>query len=205
MKTRDRILSTALELYNENTYSSVSTRTIAQKLNISGGNLHYHFTHSEDIITELFGQLETTMDALMISLKNKEDKNLETIFEFIESAFEVFYNYRFILLNFNEILSTVPEIEQSYQELQKRRKYEFLNIFKHLQKNAIFSTDIPDSFLENLITQIFILGDFWMIHNKFGEKFNKEESLHHYLKIFTQLFFGVLSENNKEEFLKKYR
>lgn len=203
MKTKDRILATALELYNENSFAAISTRTIAKKLNMSGGNLHYHFKHSEDIITELFDKLKAEMDLLMEDFSKKEIKDLSVFFDFAENAHEIFYKYRFIFLNFNEILRSVPSIEKTYSELEKRRMSEFLKIFKNLQEQEIFEMNIPGFFWENLVTQIFIVGDYWMLHNTFTLKLSKEDSLQHYLKVFMQLFYGVLKEDHKKSFLTK--
>jgi len=62
MNTKEKILSKALELFNEKGYNNITTRHIAAELAISAGNLHYHFKHSEDIIKILFDELTLKMD-----------------------------------------------------------------------------------------------------------------------------------------------
>lgn len=56
MKTRKRILDAALELFNRQGYSAVSTHHIAAACGISPGNLYYHFRNKEDIVRVLFSQ-----------------------------------------------------------------------------------------------------------------------------------------------------
>ena len=46
MKLREKIISKAIELFNERGISSTSPNQIAAALNISPGNLTYHFTAS---------------------------------------------------------------------------------------------------------------------------------------------------------------
>lgn len=43
MKTRDRIVSTALSLFNETGYGAVTTALLAERLGMAEGNLWYHF------------------------------------------------------------------------------------------------------------------------------------------------------------------
>ena len=61
MKTRDRILHTSLALFNEEGEATTTTIDIANELNISPGNLYYHFTAKDQIIAALFQQYEQAM------------------------------------------------------------------------------------------------------------------------------------------------
>ena len=58
VKTRDRILQTALALFNEEGEENVSTVDIAAVMGISPGNLYYHFKGKEAIIAGLFEGFE---------------------------------------------------------------------------------------------------------------------------------------------------
>jgi AcrR family transcriptional regulator len=54
MKTAERILITALDIFNQQGENNVSSVEIAMELNISPGNLYYHFKGKEVIVAELF-------------------------------------------------------------------------------------------------------------------------------------------------------
>ena len=58
LKTKDRILQISLQLFNERGERSVTTNHIAAELNMSPGNLYYHFRNKSEIIKELMEQYQ---------------------------------------------------------------------------------------------------------------------------------------------------
>ncbi|MFH0781387.1 MAG: TetR/AcrR family transcriptional regulator [Pseudomonadota bacterium] len=58
MKTRDKIIDTAIRLFNEQGSKAISTNHIAAATGISPGNLYYHFRNKEDIIRAIFEQMD---------------------------------------------------------------------------------------------------------------------------------------------------
>ncbi|MDR2236344.1 MAG: TetR/AcrR family transcriptional regulator [Chryseobacterium sp.] len=204
MKTRDKILQKALQLFNEKGYNNITTRHIAAELNISPGNLHYHFKHSEDIVKILFSDLILKMDEVLNGMKKEENRTLEDLYQFTWSTYEIFYSFRFIFMNFVDILKEIPEVESQYESVNFSRREEFHMIFKGLQEGGVFKKNIPDFILNSLTTQIFIIADNWITHNSLAYKLEKEEAIPFYALIQMNLFYPLLNEEQQKLYEEKY-
>ena len=204
MKTKDKILSKALELFNDKGYNNITTRHIAAELGISVGNLHYHFRHSEDIIKILFAELTLKMDELLNEMKKRENKTLDDLYQFTYSTCRIFYSYRFIFINFIDILNQIPEIESRYEGINFSRKEEFQLIFSDLQKNHIFQKDVPHFIVDCLTEQIFIIADNWLTHNRLILKLNPAEAIQHYTLLQMNLFYPLLNKEQQKLYEQQY-
>jgi AcrR family transcriptional regulator len=67
INTRERILQTSLALFNAQGLAAVSTHRIAAELEISPGNLHYHFKAKQLIVDRLFRRFEEQLELLNAS------------------------------------------------------------------------------------------------------------------------------------------
>ncbi len=91
MKTKERILVTSIELFNRNGVTAITTNHIAKAMEISPGNLYFHYDNKEEILVELFKRMSKDTYAIW---RPKSIKNL-TPLKFIEENFEVYWKYRF--------------------------------------------------------------------------------------------------------------
>ena len=117
-KTRDRILSASLDLFNQEGVAGVSTHRIAAELGISPGNLHYHFRTKELIVTGLFRRFE---DQLAPCIDAHASVNaLDDLWLSLHLTFEVIDRYRFIFRDIDQLLNDYPALERRARALTGR-------------------------------------------------------------------------------------
>ncbi|HED09125.1 MAG TPA: TetR/AcrR family transcriptional regulator, partial [Caldithrix abyssi] len=77
--TREKILHTALTLFNRQGLPRVTLRAIAKEMGISQGNLNYHYKKRDEIIEALYFQLVARIDMEMEKSAGEESP-LEQLF-----------------------------------------------------------------------------------------------------------------------------
>lgn len=194
MKSKEKILNAALLLYNEQGIRNITTRHIAASIGMSGGNLHYHFKHTEDIISALFNELALAYDGLMANAQSVP-LDLSAIAFLTESSFKLVNKYRFIFINFVEIGKWIPEIRDAYYQLIQKREQQFLKVFEDLIANGIFRDDIPTSNKSGLVKQFFIINDFWLSHNELTDQYVGEDALNEYQNAIDVLLWPYLKRH----------
>ena len=115
-RTRERILETALQMFNDLGEPSVATTAIAFEMGISPGNLYYHYRSKEAIVTDLFAafrrEIETTLAAPEQRLPNAEDCWL-----FLHLVFEAIWKYRFIYRDINDLVGRYRGIGAQFRRV----------------------------------------------------------------------------------------
>jgi AcrR family transcriptional regulator len=119
-RTKERILGTALEMFNTHGAPQVTTNALADELNISPGNLYYHFRNKDDIINQLFAQFESHIDGLL-TLPEERLPNVEDAWLFLHLLFEKIWAYRFLYRDLNDLLPTNRKLELKFQSVLRRK------------------------------------------------------------------------------------
>ena len=81
MKTRDRIIDTAITLFNAKGSRSVSTNHIAKAAGISPGNLYYHFRNKEEIIRAILDKMDALGQEQFLGITETPPSNALEVFE----------------------------------------------------------------------------------------------------------------------------
>jgi AcrR family transcriptional regulator len=155
MKTKDRILLTSRQLFNDNGEASVTALDISQTLDISPGNLYYHFRSKEDILSQLFDQLYQAivprLEELEMSLAGLENQPIV-----LEALFETMWEYRFVFLDTHRIAQRYPRLKRRIQNLIARQHLAFARWVEQLELLGLLVPPTPENrelLIENLTQQ----------------------------------------------------
>lgn len=120
MKTKERILQASLELFNANGEPNVTTNHIADEMEISPGNLYYHYRNKEDILVCLYERFEQGVLEALSTAENQEIK-LESMWLFLQLLFETIWQYRFFYRDLDHILSKSEKIKKRYARILHKK------------------------------------------------------------------------------------
>lgn len=199
MSTKDKILDTALELFNTQGIEAVTVRHIAQVMGISHGNLQYHYANTDLIIQALYNRLASGFDALLIAIPESPSDKMNAFRQSVTASFELIYEFRFIFLHFVEIGRRIPAITKHYKENLRKREPQFLYIFGMMQQQGIMRKDIPEDILKLFVHQLFIVTDFWLSGNEITLQLKGKKALKYYTGLFWGMFYPYFTAKGLDQ------
>lgn len=147
MNTKEKILLTAIDLFNEYGINNISTKTISEKANINSGNLYYYFKKKEDILFAIFNMIVDDFNDLYEGNSNSVlgDEFLEYFLSLIVNTQRKYvFFYRDMFLIFLEF----PEFKFIYKNKLKERKILIESILNIYVKKKYLKTSIRKDYKE---------------------------------------------------------
>jgi len=159
MKTRDRILQTSLQLFNEQGEPRITTNHIADELDISPGNLYYHFRSKDEIISLLFQQFERKMDAAL-QTPARRVPDMEDMWLYLHLVFESIWEYRFLYRDLDNILSRNKKLRTHFRRILERKINTAAAICKGLVEAGVMNATSED--IAALARNIAVVATYWL-------------------------------------------
>ncbi|MEE4376066.1 MAG: TetR/AcrR family transcriptional regulator [Candidatus Competibacteraceae bacterium] len=159
MKTRERILQTSLRLFNENGEPTVTTNHIADEMDISPGNLYYHFRNKDDIIYFLFIQFEQEISDVLEAPQSRA-LNMEDMWLYLHLVFESIWRYRFLYRDLDNILTRNRKIRLRFRRILDRKVRTAITICKGLVDAGIMDATLEE--IDALSNNIAVVATYWL-------------------------------------------
>ena len=167
MKTKDRIIEASIELFNSQGERNVTTNHIASHLNISPGNLYYHFRNKEEIIRHIFTKYADHMQVSFEPVKPSQDA-MKILTNYLDAVFSALYHFNFLYDNLPVIMARDPELRVQYLQIHNKMMEKIHHLIVSMQVAGVINMDNNDiDDFANIIKQ---QVTFWISYCKTSEE-----------------------------------
>ena len=170
-QTKQRILDASLALFNAHGEPNITTNHIADDLEISPGNLYYHFRNKDDIIEQIFVRFEERMDAALAAPADRLPE-LEDIWLQLHLVFECISEYRFLYRDIVDILSRNRMLRLRFARILKRASASASAVMRGMVRSGAMRASAAE--IEATATNILVIATFWM--NYAGVRGDRDEN-----------------------------
>ena len=161
MTTRERILATALRLFNESGTAAVSTNHIADALSMSPGNLYYHFRNKETIIRALFEQQFARWDEIY-ALPDDRMPTLADLQQLVRATFITSWDYRFIYRELIALLRRDDQLQRRWVEIRARGFTGFHELIDLFAAAGVLRAPDDPAIVTRLAELCWMISEFWL-------------------------------------------
>ncbi|WP_169513375.1 TetR/AcrR family transcriptional regulator [Flexithrix dorotheae] len=198
MKTKEKILSTAKSLFNEKGVDATSVRQIAREMEISHGNLRYHYPEKEGIVQALFKQCMEESEKAVGELLS-EDVDLESVIKASWIQAQKFWEYRFLMKNLSRIVEEFPSVKTALHEMYGQRKKDFFKIFQMLTLNDWMKPEPFAGYYVKIIENFLLIVDYGIPFIEVNYQTSSEEvKIKKYFQAWFTPIIPLITEKGKE-------
>jgi len=158
-RTRERILDLSLRLFNDLGEPNVTTSAIADEMNISPGNLYYHFRNKDDIVNALFEQFEREIEHVL-ALPPTRPIEFEDAWLFLHLLFESIWRYRFVYRDLNDLLSRNRRLEMHFRSILERKQQAAHRLCAALADSRRLHAEEHE--IASLATNMVVVATYWL-------------------------------------------
>ncbi len=158
--TKEKILESALQLFNEKGVVNIRLQQIADLTGISVGNLAYHYPGKKAIIEKIDQQLEQVISPLL-----SDGQRFPTLIDFdnqLSSYYFLLKRYPFYFLDLLEMERAHPKIHQKRQVYIARMIRQITAWMHQNVEKGLFVAEIQENQHDRTAQTIWIIITFWM-------------------------------------------
>jgi AcrR family transcriptional regulator len=158
-RTRERILKTSLDLFNAHGESNVTTGHIADELNISPGNLYYHFRNKDEIIHHLFADFEKQIDVAPAGVADAASA-MEDLWLYLHVMFERIWAYRFLYRNLDDLLTRDTKLKSHFNIIVTHKREAVIALCHSLVEAKAMRA--ADDEIKALAENVIVVASYWL-------------------------------------------
>lgn len=168
MTTREKIIETAIRLFNDQGTKPVSTNHIAAECSISPGNLYYHFRNKQEIIRAIFDQMSqvSVQDYGAIATQHGpgSPEGIASTFAFIQ---RFNWRYRFFKRELTALVMADPLLGEQFRATNDLTR----SMIRHSIEQGLAAgriTPLSEHQVELFVDAVWTLALFWVNYLEVG-------------------------------------
>ena len=126
ISTKDRIISTAIDIISESGLSNLTTKTISIKANLSEPLLYRFYGDIDELLVDVVNYYFRFDKGIRKTIQGKEGTNIERIKAYVENYaiyYENYYTLATLMLQYEELLHNAATRELIVEGATSRRNY----------------------------------------------------------------------------------
>lgn len=170
MKTKEKILQKAIQLFNNEGVEQVTTLYISKEMGISLGNLHYHYPNRNELLKAAIDQFLSDMEVLSAELMQvRPESFMEKAFRVQFITFREMWKYRFLFTDRLVIARRTDYLEVHFKAMLQQRKLDFDATMTELKRIGMMRPDISPEAQKAHFQQIVIWNNSWIAYHDLFE------------------------------------
>jgi AcrR family transcriptional regulator len=159
-QTKINIIQKAIDLFNEHGTAAISLNALAEALDISTGNLQYHYRSKEEIIRAILEVMFNDWNAVYQEM-NTASFTMDTLRQTLRINFDLVWKYRFFYRELNALLRNDVVLAKRYAAIQEQRLTEQEMLTKQMAR-ASGARPMSKSELHNMVLMGWVLSNSWL-------------------------------------------
>jgi len=185
MKTKQKILIRALELFNNDGIEYTSLLKMGEPLELTSGHISAHFPKKEDLINRLALQFSEKNNVLW---NTKQALDYKSFFDLLKNYFYLQLEYRCLFISMAHLHTHQPEIAERTKKEELQRKKIIKASMNEMMENGELKKISPTQ-IDFLTNTILLILKSWISEAiiSFPKKNEKAQ-----IKFFLELIEGVI-------------
>jgi len=172
-RTRERILETSLALFNRLGAPRVTTADIADEMNISPGNLYYHFGNKDEIVFELYEAYEARVLPLFADPGGRR-LGVEDLWLWLHLLFERMWGYRFLYRDLDELTSRDRRLGKRIGALLRKGAATVVELGRGMVQAGSMRASARE--IEALADNVLLVATYWASYDRIRRAAHEDAS-----------------------------
>ncbi len=196
IRTDERIVSKALEMFNERGIEYVGLRELAATLKMRVGNITYYFPTKDELVNRLSLDFSALNSMVIV---NSNDITLRSFLEMLHIVFNNHVTYRCLLLSFVHLMEQNKAIASRYKKTQGDRNSTLKSNLTTLVRKGDLKIE-DEGATEFLVSSIGLISRFWISEAAISFRhWTSDQQITHYLMLIVKLLSPYATTQGKME------